>query len=150
MAEKKTEEKKSKKKLLMIVVPVVVLLVLGVGYKKMTAKKVIPPKKKVEGVLVPLANDFVVNLANGRYAKLTVALLVPEKDAPAAGKDRTADLPETPVIRSIITDKLTGLDAGALIDAARRRVLIQTLAKDLTTKTDTKVENVYFTDIAVQ
>jgi len=154
MAEKKTAEKKSKKKLIMIVVPILVLLVGGVGYKKMTAKKVIPPKMKVEGVLVPLANDFVINLANGRYAKLTIALLIPTKDAPkGASKGAGAppvELPETPVIRSIITDEITGIDAGTLIDGTKRRVLIQTLAQDLTKKTDTKVTAVYLTDIAVQ
>ena len=153
MAEKTEKKKKSKKKLLLIVLPIAVLLVGGVGYKMVLAKKPVPVKMKIDGTIVPLSTDFVVNLADGHYGKITVALLVTGKVPGVQGSATSPtlpDLPETAVIRSIITDQLTGLDTGALIDRARRQALLAGLAKTLRQQTDTQVKDVYFTDIAVQ
>jgi len=153
MAEKPKKTKKSKKKLLMIVVPIAVLLVGGVGYKMVLAKKPVAAKMKIDGTIVPLADDFVVNLADGHYGKITVALLVTGTLPAAQGSAASGTapvLPETPVIRSIITDQLTGLDTGAFIDRARRQALVANIAKALRQQTDTHVKDVYFTDIAVQ
>ena len=153
MAAKKkdTGEKKSKKKLLMIVIPVVVLLVAAVGYKKVMMKPVPAPKMKITGAIVPLANDFVVNLGGGHYGKITVALLVTDPVAPSKGAGSPPPvLPEDAVIRSVITDRLTGLDEGQLIDRGKRQALLASLVQELKAKTDTHVKAVYFTDIAVQ
>jgi flagellar basal body-associated protein FliL len=152
MAKKKSDaEPKSKKKMLMIVIPVVVLLVAAVGYKKVMMKPVPPPKMKVEGSIVPLANDFVVNLGGGHYGKVTVALLVTDPVAPSKGAGSPPpELPENAVIRAVITDRLTGLDQGQLVDRAKRQALLKSLVQELKSKTDTHVKAVYFTDIAVQ
>ena len=63
------------KKKLMIIAPVVLLLVVGVAYKMVLAPKPVVVKKKIEGHLLALDPEFVINLAGGRYAKLTVATL---------------------------------------------------------------------------
>ena len=65
------------KKKLIIAVPVLLLAVVGAVYKLVLAPKPKPaPPAKVQGVLVPLANEFVVNLAGGHYGKVSVALLM--------------------------------------------------------------------------
>jgi flagellar basal body-associated protein FliL len=135
---------------LKFILPVVVLLVAGVAYKKVLAKKPPAVKPKIVGGLVALDPEFVVNLAGGRYGKLSVTLLMPHP--PVAGKDATAPpLPkENDVVRAIITDDLTGADPQALIAPRRRAVLLARILKDLNGQTDEKVAKVYFTDLAIQ
>ena len=67
------------KKLLIIVV----LLLAGAGgaYKFVLAKpKAAEAKPKVEGSVYVLGKEFLVNLADGRFAKLNVALVLNPKD----------------------------------------------------------------------
>ena len=76
----------SKKKLL---IPLVLLLVLGVGYSMSKPKPTV--KQKVAGTIYLMPQSFLVNLAEGHYAKLTVALeLAPGQSdgASAAGAPR--------------------------------------------------------------
>ena len=105
---------------------------------------------KIASTLVQLQPEFVVNLAGGRYGKFTVALGMPEP--PVAGKEATGPVmpKENDAVRAIITDELTGAPAEQLITPLGRKNLVARLLKDFKTKTDEKVDNVYFTDIAVQ
>lgn len=145
---KKGEKKKSKKKLL-IVLPVVVLLVAGVGYKMFLAPKPKPPKLKVEGQVVQLEKEFIVNLEDGHYGKVSVALVV---DVPAGGEGEGAKdgLPQEPVIRAIVTDELTGLAPEELTDRAKRELLLKEILEQIEAKSDEHVKAVLFTDLAVQ
>jgi flagellar FliL protein len=136
------------KKKLMIAVPVL-LLVLGGAYKMVLAPKAKAAPKKVEGTLVPLANDFVVNLAGGHYGKISVALLL-KTPPPAAAAGAPTVLEEDAAVRATITDELTGLDPQQLINRSRRTALVARLKKVLTHNTDEPVERVLLTDIAVQ
>ena len=69
-----------KKKLIIVVV--VALLGVGGAYKFVLAgPKKAEAKPKVEGDIYVLPKEFLVNLADGRFAKLQVALVV----EPAAG-----------------------------------------------------------------
>ena len=144
---KEKKAKKSKKKL--IVLPIIVLLVGGVGYKMFLAPKPKPPKMKVEGAVMALDKEFIVNLTDGHYGKLSVALVVSQAPKAASGSTGTG-LPEEPVIRSIITDDLTGLATQDLIDRTKRDAIIATILADVKKKTDEKVTQVLFTDLAVQ
>ena len=76
------------KKKLMIVLPVL-LLVLGGAYKFVLAKpKEAEAKPKVHGTVYILEKEFLVNLDDGRFAKLTAALVLAHDDtstAPAGG-----------------------------------------------------------------
>ena len=85
------------KKKMMIIGPVVLLLVAGVAYKKVLAPKPIPVKKKIEGALVPLDPEFVINLAGGRYAKVSVSVL--SKAAPHAAEGTLPVLEQDSAIR---------------------------------------------------
>ena len=138
------------KKKLIIVVPVVLLAVVGAAYKLVLAPK---PKAaapaKVEGDLVPLATEFVVNLAGGHYGKVSVALLM-TKAPPAPAEGTPPTLEQNAVIRATITDELTGIGMNELIDRKRRHALVTKLEKALKQRTDEPIEHVLLTDVAVQ
>ena len=144
------------KKKKIIIIAVVVLL--GGGY---VAKGfVMPPPKntdKVKGTLYLLPKEFLVNLTDGRYGKVDVALLL----APGQSNGATAEaasgnsgevgtLPEEALIRDLIVNLLTNQNSNALIDASQREKLKHKILTAIQTSTDVKVSDVLFTDIAVQ
>jgi flagellar basal body-associated protein FliL len=135
-----------------ILAPVLVLVLGGgMAYKMFLAPKPAVAKKKIEGHLVTLDPEFVVNLADGRYGKLTVSLLL-EGVAPAAaaGAHAAGGLEQEAVVRSVVTDTVTGAHADALINRRERAHLVERVLKKLHKTTDEHVKKVYFTDIAVQ
>ena len=141
------------KKKLIIVLPVVLLAAAGGAYKFVLAPKpaeAAPPK--IEGAIVKLPQEFVLNLAGGHYGRVTVALVVPHTAVPAAhGADPSSSgLEQEAAIRSIVTDELTGADREELVGRKARHEILEHLAKRLRKETDTEVEDVLFTDIAVQ
>jgi flagellar protein FliL len=73
----------------LILIPVIALIVLGAAYKTVLAKPGKPaPKPKVDGTVYVLEKEFLVNLKDGRFAKLTAALVLAHDDtstAPAEG-----------------------------------------------------------------
>ena len=71
-----------KKKLMIL--PVVLLVALGGAYKFVLAKPKAEAKPKVEGTVYILGKEFLVNLADDRFAKLTVALVLDKKDTSVA------------------------------------------------------------------
>lgn len=145
--------KKLLKKKKLLAIPLVLLLALGGVYKFMLAPKPKPVVKKVDGALVALADPFTLNLADGHYGRLSVSLLVADTAVPAASAESTGTpvaLPQTDVIRSVITDNLTGIEPSRLIDRHERHQLLQQLVKDLKKSTDEPVKEVLITDLAVQ
>jgi flagellar FliL protein len=139
------------------VLPLVALLVLGGAYKTVLAKPAPAPKPKVDGQVYVLPKEFLVNLASDRYAKLTVALVLPHDEPVADASGHAAappegfgTLPQEAVIRGLVTDTLTGVDARKLIGAEGRESLKKTLLKRIKKSTDVHVEDVLFTDVAVQ
>jgi flagellar basal body-associated protein FliL len=136
-----------------ILIPIIVLLLGGgVGYKMFLAPKPKPVVKKVDGELVQLADPFTVNLAGGHYGRLSVSLLVKPGTLPAAaaGETTAPTLPQNDLVRSIITDALTGIDQEKLINRVQRHDLLAQLVKDLKKSTDEPVQQVLITDLAVQ
>ena len=146
------------KKKLMIVLPVL-LVVLGGAYKFVLAKPgEAEAKPKVDGSVYILEKEFLVNLHDGRFAKLTAALVLAHDDtSTAAGGGEAASPPEgygamsqEAVVRAIITDDLTDAPAAQVIDGEGREKLQEKILKDLKKKTDVKVEEVLFPDVTVQ
>ena len=134
---------------------VVALAAAAGGYWFMfmnAAKPAKAPKPHVTGSLFTLAPEFVVNLTDGHYGKVTVALLL--KQAPTAAQlDPIADpvkLAQDPVVRSTVTDDLTGISTAQLIDRGHRDALRAEILKDLQKSTDIDVTGVLFTDVVVQ
>ena len=136
-------------KKIMIAGPVLLLVVAGLGYKMVLAPKPVVEKKKIEGSLVALSPEFVINLAGGRYAKLSVSVLSSVPPV-AAAEGGAAELEQAAAIRSVITDDLTGIAAEKLVDRTARSALLLQIVKDLKKGTDEHITRVFFTDIAVQ
>ena len=147
------------KKKLMIVLPVL-LVVLGGAYKFVLAKpKEAAAKPKVDGTVYILEKEFLVNLHDSRFAKLTVALVLAHDDTStaAAGGHGATSAPEgygamsqEAVVRAVVTDDLTDVKASDIIDREGRERLQEKILKDLKKKTDVKVEEVLFPDVTVQ
>ena len=140
------------------VLPLVALLVLGGAYKTVLAKPAPKPKHKVEGQVYILPKEFLINLDQDRYAKLTVALILPHHEPVAAAEgghgapppEGWGTLPQEAVIRGIVTDTLTGVDADKLVKPEGRERLKAKLLKKIHKYSDVHAEDVLFTDVAVQ
>jgi flagellar basal body-associated protein FliL len=143
-----------------IVIPVVVLLALGGVYKFVIAKPEAAAEPKIAGTVYVLPKEFLVNLSEGRFAKLGVGLVLDEHDTSLTAEAGHAaavkppegfgPLPQEAVIRDIITDTLTDREAGSLIEREGREKLKQKIIKGISKRTDVHVEDVLFTDVAVQ
>jgi flagellar basal body-associated protein FliL len=145
----------SKKKLL---IPIV-LLVLGVGAAHTLAKPPKAVKLKIQGTLYVMPQSFLLNLSEGHYAKLSVALdLAPGQStgASAAGGSSSGSgesagtLPEEPVIREIVTNAVTGQSGSTLIAAGGRSAIKHQILMAIRHQTDVKVESVLFPEVTVQ
>jgi flagellar FliL protein len=148
----------TKKKLIIIVV--VALLGAGGAYKTVLAKpKEKAPEPKVHGEVYVLPKEFLVNLADGRYAKVSVALIV----EPAAGggghggghgaptpPDGYGAEPQEAVVRDLITDVLTNASDHELIQGEGREKIKKKILKSIKEHTDVHVEEVLFPDVTVQ
>jgi len=139
---------------LKIILPVLLLVLAGGGgaYKFLlsgggSAKKAPPPK--VAGELLPLAPDFTINLDGGHYGKVSVALEM-EGSIPKAAEGAAPALKENAVVRSVVTNDLTGLATDDLIQRPSREKLLTAILKYLQSQTDEKVTHVFFTDVVVQ
>jgi flagellar basal body-associated protein FliL len=143
-----------------IIIPVVLLLVLGGVYKFVLAKPAAVAKPKIAGTVYVLPKEFLVNLASGRFAKLGVGIVLsPEDESLAkAAADKEAPkppdgfgpLPQEAVIRDIVTDTLTDRGSQDLIARDGREELKKRIIKAIDKRTDVHVEDVLFTDVAVQ
>ncbi len=142
-----------KKKLL---IPVVLLLVAGVGYTMTKPKKVV--KMKVQGTIYVMPQSFLLNLDEGHYAKLSVALdLAPgQSDGASAeggssgGSESTGTLPEEALVREIVTNTVTGQSGSALVNSQSRSSLKRHILDAIRHQTDVKVESVLFPELTVQ
>src|SRR3954465_5958100 len=144
-------------------VPVIALLVvLGAGYKFVLAKPAstaAKPKPHVEGQIYMLQKEFLINLADGRFVKMQIGLLIKEGDkaTEAAGGEGAPAPPEgygtmaqEGVVRDSITDVLTDATDKDLIDPKLRDGLKEKVLKAIEKETDVKVDKVLFSDLTVQ
>lgn len=155
-----------KKKLIIIVVVALVAALLG--YKMVLAKPKEEPKPKVAGEVYVLPKEFLVNLSDGRFARLNVAMEFDHDYSSAAAAEEAAKahgggghaavkvpegfgaLPQEAVVRDIITDELTDSTSKQLQGRESREKLKKRIAKRINKTTDVKVHHVLFTDVAVQ
>jgi flagellar basal body-associated protein FliL len=143
-----------------IIIAVVALLVAGGAYKTVLAKPAEKaPEPKVHGTVYVLPKEFLVNLADGRYAKLQVALVV-EAAAAAGGHGGGHGAPAPPegygsepqeaIVRDLITDELTNAADHELIQREGRDKIKKKILKSIKEHTDVHVEEVLFPDVTVQ
>jgi flagellar basal body-associated protein FliL len=143
------------KKKILIILPI---LLLGGGYEakaKFMAPK--PVKPKIAGEIYILPKQFTLNLQDGHFATLTVALeLAPgQSDGASATADTSSSstvgtLPEEAVIRAIITNLVTNDTSNQLVTESGRTSLESQILSQIKSQTDVKVDQVFFTDVAVQ
>jgi flagellar basal body-associated protein FliL len=147
-----------KKKIIFALIP---LLVLGAAYKFVLAKPKAEAKPpKVEGTVYVLGKEFLVNLADGRFAKLSVALVLNPKDhstaaggahgAAASPPEGYGAMAQEGIVRSIITDVVTDAEDRDLIGRSGRNELQEKVLEKIHTTTDVHADKVVFTDVTVQ
>jgi flagellar FliL protein len=144
---------KNKKLMLAIALPI---LILGVGYKMTRPAPV--NKMKIKGTIYSMPAPFLLNLTDGRFAKLSVALeLAPgQSDGASAtasassGENAVGTLPEEPLVREIITDAVTNQNGEALVTQQGRDTVKQKILATIAKETDVKVEAVLIPDLTVQ
>jgi flagellar basal body-associated protein FliL len=144
---------------LKFIVPLL-LVAVGGAYKFVLAKPSAPaPKPKVDGTVYVLPKEFLINLSGGRFAKLSVGLVLDHTQATAdtAGAHAATKppegfgtLPQEAVIRDLVTGTLTDGSAENLVSERGRERLKSRLLVSIKKKTDVKVEEILFTDVAVQ
>jgi flagellar basal body-associated protein FliL len=139
----------------LIIIVVVALVAVGGIYKFLLAgSSEAEAKPKIEGVVYVLPKEFLVNLADDRYAKFTVGLILDH--APVAGGHGDSPpegygvMPEEAVVRDIVTDVTGAAKGETLSNAEGRETVKKEIKKVLKKKTDLHVHDVVFPDITVQ
>jgi flagellar FliL protein len=138
--------KKSKKKLLIIAVLVLVLVGAGAYVMLGKGKKAATPPPPLPGTVLAL-DSITLNLADGRYLKLgmalqfTVAGSVAGEGAPALDGSHALDL---------AIAQLSDLPIVQLNSAAARMKAKDRLVKAIKKAYDDKVMDVYFTEFVMQ
>ncbi len=142
---------KNKKVMLALALPVLLF-----GAYTMTKPKPVV-KEKIKGTIYVLPQTFLLNLSDGRYAKMTVALeLAPGQSdgavagASSSGESAVGTLPEEPLVREIVTNAVTNNSGETLISAAGRHGLQRQILHAIQEQTDVKTEAVLFPDVTVQ
>ena len=147
------------KRRLKIIIPLALLIVLGGLYKVVLAKPPEEHKAKVDGHVYVLPKQFLLNLADGHFAKLDVALVLSEEAAKeleaghgggATPPEGFGALPQEAVVRSVITDEVTDSSTKELVNRKGRKILRKKVLKTLHEETDVEINDVLFTDVAVQ
>ena len=142
----------------LIIIVVAALAVAGGAYKTVLAKpKDKAPEPKVHGEVYVLPKEFLVNLADGRYAKVSVAMVL-EGHAPAAAGGHGAPTPpegygpepQEAIVRDLITNALTDASDSDLIEEEGREHIKKEILKSIKKHTDVHVEEILFPDVTVQ
>ena len=136
----------------------VALPILLFGAYTMTKHKPVV-KEKIKGTIYVMPKEFLLNLRDGRYAKVSVALdLAPgqsdgataESGSSGNGETPAGTLPEEPLVREIVTNLITNQSGEQLISASGRREIRREITAAISQQTDVKVESVLIPDITVQ
>jgi len=138
----------------LIIIAIGVLVVAGLAYKMVLAPKS-ESKEKVEGTVYVMPKEFLLNLADGRYAKMTVALvLAPGQsttgDSEAPPPEGFGTLEQEPLVRQVVTDTLTGIPAHDLTSRKDRHRYQEEIRKEVDKTTDVKTKAIVFSDLVVQ
>ena len=143
------------KRKLKFIIPIALLIVLAGAYKLVIAKPS-DAKSKVEGAVYVLPKEFLINLSDQHFAKVSVALVLPEDQVPAEGAEGAVPpegygaLEQEAAVRAVITDTVTDSRTADLTNRKRRSRLRHRLLKEIKSHTDVSPNDVLFTDVAVQ
>jgi flagellar FliL protein len=143
---------------LRLILPLAAVLVAAGLYLTVFSKSGAQTPAKVHGEVYVLPKEFIVNLRDGRYAKITVGLILREGALAAAGgpaegtppPEGFGSLPQEALVRDLVTEELTGAAQQDLISRAGRQRVRRRLLRAITDHTDVPAERVLLTDVAVQ
>jgi flagellar FliL protein len=138
----------------LILVAIVALVAAGVAYKMVLAPKS-ESKEKVEGTVYVMPKEFLLNLAGGRYAKMTVALVLAPGQSTAGNSEEPlpegfGTLEQEPLVRQVVTDTLTGVPAADLTSRRQRHHFQEEIRKEVDKTTDVDTKAIVFSDLVVQ
>lgn len=143
-----------------VLILVLAALIVGAGAAYTFAKpKPHEKRAKIEGTIYVLPKEFLVNLKDGRYAKLNLALVLDhgQSTAAAGGHEGGGAPPEgfgtleqEAAVRDIVTGVLTDTQGDELIDSEGRERLKREILTQINRNTDVRTEDVLITDVAVQ
>ena len=142
-----------------ILIPLLVVVIAGVAAKFVLAKPTPTVHHKIDGTVYVLQKDFLVNLSDGRYAKVDVALVLdPSQSTGATGgegggtppPDGFGTLPQEAAVRDVVTDVLTGQSGDELISERGREQVKAEILRGIRTRTDVRVNEILLPDVAVQ
>jgi flagellar basal body-associated protein FliL len=143
-----------------ILIPLLVVVIAAVAAKFVLAKPAPEVHHKINGTVYVLPKEFLVNLSDGRYAKVNVALVLdPSQPTAAAGggegaaaepPDGFGTLPQEAAVRDVVTDVLTGQSGDELISAKGRVQVKGEILRGIRAHTDVRVNEVLLPDVAVQ
>lgn len=137
----------------------IALVALGGGYKFGFAKEAKHEDAKIGGDVYVLGKDFLVNLADGHYAKLGIAIVVdhgaamPKKSGHEAAPkppEGYGPMSQEAAVRDIVTDTLTDVEQNDLTARRGRDVLKARILRRVKQGTDVPIQEVLFTDVSVQ
>jgi flagellar FliL protein len=141
-----------------LIVPVVALIAAGAVYNFVLVKPAPTPKYKIAGDVYIVPSSFTVNLANGRYAKVSVAMILREgaevapeaAGEPAKPPEGFGPLAQEAIVRDIVVDALSGQRAATLTGSDGRQRIKRLIERRVKTTTDVEVERVLLPDVTVQ
>jgi flagellar basal body-associated protein FliL len=112
-------------------------------------------KQRLDGPIVPLGDDFVVNLGGlSHFAKFDVSLKVDKATVimPPSTTSTTGDstLDDQAQIRDIVIADTSSFSATQLASIDGKDKLKEKIMKDVANKTNTVALDVYFTGFAIQ
>lgn len=143
-----------------VLIPLLVIVIVGVAAKFVLAKPAPVEHHKIDGTVYVLPKEFLLNLSDGRYAKLNIALVLApgQASAPPAGGEGGAVTPpdgfgtleQEAAIRDVVTDVVTDQKGDDLISETGRERIKKEILAGIRAHTDVKVTEVLIPDVAVQ
>jgi hypothetical protein len=141
-----------------VLIPLLVVVLAAAAAKLVLAKPAPVVHHKIDGTIYVLPKEFLLNLSDGRYAKLDVALvLAPSQPTGAAGGEGGGAPPEgfgtlaqEAAVRDVVTDVVTGQSGDELIGARGRQQVKREILDGIRARTDVRVAEVLLPDVAVQ
>ncbi len=77
-----------------VLIPLIVVVLAALGAKFVLAKPAPAGKPKIDGTVYVLPKEFLLNLSDGRYAKVDVALVLAPGQSPGGGGEGGAPPPD--------------------------------------------------------
>jgi flagellar basal body-associated protein FliL len=143
-----------------ILIPLLVVAIAALAAKFVLAKPAPEVHHKIDGVVYVLPKEFLVNLSDGRYAKVNLALVLDHSqptaaaagghEAPAAPPEGFGTLEQEAAVRDVVTDVLTGQSGDELVSRRGREQVKAEILRDIRARTDVRVNEVLLPDVAVQ